>query len=155
MSSQTSRYVRYKNATEEFVSWLRSKVPDVSKSVKMTANRGHQETAIELREEVMKKYKSDEGHSYFFDMLKDVKARLFPLLKSDEGKGKRKKTKETEKDEALVNHFSPLSVDEAIFKSSETEEDAADQEEPDVDPEQGRLEWKKKEMIVERDTCES
>ncbi|KAJ3108185.1 hypothetical protein HDU96_007671 [Phlyctochytrium bullatum] len=74
------------------------------------------ETAIELREEVTKKYEADEGHSFFLRMLKDVRKKLFPLTKMDEakkgrgeGKGNRKKQQvenESKKNAAPVNYFS-------------------------------------------------
>ncbi|KAJ3097835.1 hypothetical protein HDU96_000238, partial [Phlyctochytrium bullatum] len=152
MSSSTSRYVRYKNATEGFIRWLRSTLPKVSKSVNMTAMRIREaaeavraagkavplnvmrslETAIELREEVMSKYKSDEGHGYFLKLLKDVRRLLLPLTKSDAGPTTGMPKKAAKKEETLVNQFSVLSVDidETGPISCDTEE-AAEREEPD------------------------
>ncbi|KAJ3108398.1 hypothetical protein HDU96_007535 [Phlyctochytrium bullatum] len=143
MNFRPSRYVQYKEATQVFISWLRSSLPDFGESVKLTANAIREraeavsaagrpvppnvmhslQAAINLGEEVTKKYtKSDEGHSFFLEMLKDVRALLFPLAttekvkaKSGKSKGKRKEKNEEKNDpktdDAWINKFAVLSVD--------------------------------------------
>ncbi|KAJ3117298.1 hypothetical protein HDU96_007204 [Phlyctochytrium bullatum] len=109
-----------------------------------TPERRFLETAIELRDEVMSKYKSDEGHGYFLKPLKDVRKMLLPLTKTDDGKTKGKRKEEAKKEETLVNQFSVLSVD-----TDETEE-PVEEEEPDAV--ERRLQWEKKKIVIEVDT---
>ncbi|KAJ3118177.1 hypothetical protein HDU96_003464 [Phlyctochytrium bullatum] len=170
-------YVRYKKATGELVDWLRSSVSDPSQPIKMTANRIRDmakairaagnpvpstvmrslETAIELREEVMRKRNSDDGHYFFLKMLKDVRTRLLPLTKTKDKatkkKGKKEVKKEPKNDAALVNQFSVLSIDADVAISSEMDaygEAETEHEEPDA--EQSRPELEKNEMDIEDDT---
>ncbi|KAJ3106849.1 hypothetical protein HDU96_008102 [Phlyctochytrium bullatum] len=183
MSIVTSSYVRYKKATGEFVGWLRSSLSDPGQSVKISANRIREtaesiraagttvpssvmralETAIDLREEVRTKRTRDDGHSFFLEMLKDVRKQLLPLTKSDgkaeppERKEKKQVKKEEKKYEALVNQFSVLAVEVEAATADELELErdrevaaAAEKEEPDG--QQMHLEWKENEIDIEDDT---